>query len=105
MCYLGAQVVFKWQWFDWTRTHPAGNHHMTGQKIWPSNWLLFVISRVKWASGETIWQYQLPHMKKPTTSVAPHHLQPPPLCEKLSKMVGNSAIAVLCRIGQLKDIV
>jgi len=42
MC-SSVQVVFKWQWFDWTSTYPAENHHTTGQKAWPSNWLLFVI--------------------------------------------------------------
>jgi len=42
-----AQVVLKWQWYDWTSTHSAGNHHMIGQKAWPSNWLLFVIPRAQ----------------------------------------------------------
>jgi len=42
-----GQVVFKWQWCEWTSTHLSGNHHMTGQKAWPSNWLLFVISRAQ----------------------------------------------------------
>jgi len=57
---LSAQVVFKWQWYDWEGTHLAENHHITGQKNWPSNQLLFVISR--WASDETFWQCQLQHV-------------------------------------------
>jgi len=27
--------------------HPAGNHHIIGQKVCPLNWLLFVISRAQ----------------------------------------------------------
>jgi len=42
-----AQVVVKWQWYDWIAIHQAGNCHMTGQRVWPSNWLLFVISGVQ----------------------------------------------------------
>ena len=46
MC-LSARVVFKWQWCNWKDIHLAGNCHMTGQRAWPSNWLLFVISRAQ----------------------------------------------------------
>jgi len=62
---IGSLVCFSWDLFlepvwgaqmlGWSSngsgvtrklgTHLAGNHHMTGQKAWPSNWLLFVISR------------------------------------------------------------
>jgi len=42
-----AQVVFKWQWYDWTSTYLVGNRHMTSQKAWSSNWLLLVISRAQ----------------------------------------------------------
>jgi len=28
-----ARVVFKWQWFGWTGTHPVVNGHTTGQKF------------------------------------------------------------------------
>jgi len=42
-----ARVVFNWQWCEWTSIHPAGNRHTTGQKAWPSNWLLFVMSRAQ----------------------------------------------------------
>jgi len=44
---LSAWVVFRWQWCEETSTHPAGNHHMTGQKAWPSNWLLFLTFRAQ----------------------------------------------------------
>jgi len=70
-----ARVVFKWQWCEWTSIHPAWNHHMTGQKAWPSNWLLFVISRAQMGLRRAC---QLQHVEKPATSVAPHHPQPPP---------------------------
>jgi len=44
---LSGWVAFKWQWCDWTNTDLTGNHNMTGQKTWQSNWLLFVISRTQ----------------------------------------------------------
>jgi len=56
-----ALVVFKWQWFDWISTHPAGNHHTTGQKAWPSNWLLFVISTAQMGLR---WDYMWPDLTK-----------------------------------------
>jgi len=71
---LSAQVVFKWQWCDWTSTHPVGNCHTTGQIAWPSNWLLFVISRsqigLKWDHMEVLNFYM---WKKTYHFVAPHH--------------------------------
>jgi len=42
-----TRVVFKWQWCEWTSTHPTGNRHTTGQRVWPSNWLLFVTFRAQ----------------------------------------------------------
>jgi len=44
---VSARVVFKWLWYDWTGIYLAGNLHTTGQWTWPSNWLLFVISRAQ----------------------------------------------------------
>ena len=63
-----AWVVFKWQWCEWTSIHPAGNHHTTGQKAWPSNWLLFVISRAQMGLRWDLLACQLQHVEKPATS-------------------------------------
>jgi len=79
---LSTQVVFKWQWYDWTSTHPAGNHHMTGQKAWPSNWLLLYLwyLEFKWASGPS-GSVQLLCEENPATSWL--STTPPPLCDHL----------------------
>jgi len=62
-----ARVAFKWQWCEWTSIHLAGNHHMTGQKAWLSNWLLFVISRAQIGLRWHLWQCYPLRMEKPTT--------------------------------------
>jgi len=93
-----ARVVFKWPWCDWTGTHLAGNRHMTGQKAWPSNWLLFVISRawmgLRWdhlaVSTSTHGKKPLPWF--PTSpDLHPYMI----ICHSVSKMVGNSASCLL----------
>jgi len=77
--------------------------HQIGYYLW---WLEF-----EWVSGETFWQCQLQHVEKPTFSMAPHHLQPPPLYDHLWGWHKNYLkwqaiqLAVFCRVGQLKDIV
>jgi len=78
-----ARVVFKWQWCGWTSIHPAGNRHTTGQKAWPSNWLLFVISRAQMNLRWDLLACQLQDVEKSATSVAPHHPRPPPLYDHL----------------------
>jgi len=82
MC-SSARVAFKWQWCEWTSIHPAGNHHTTGQKAWPSNWVLFVISRAQMGLRWDLLACQLQHVEKPTTFVAPHHPWPSPLYDHL----------------------
>jgi len=86
-----AQVIFKWQWCEWTGIHPIGNRHTTGQKAWLSNWLLFVISRAQIGLRWDLLACQLQQMEKPTTpDLHPYMI----ICDSginLSKMVGNSA--------------
>jgi len=72
-------VVFKWKWCEWTSTHPAGNCHMTGQKAWPSNWLLFVISRAQMGLKGNLLAVSTSTHGKTHHFVAPHHPQPSPL--------------------------
>jgi len=101
LTYLSAWVVFKWQWCDWTSTHPARNHHTTGQKAWPFNRLLFVIS---WAQIGLGWKCSTSTHKK-LHFMAPHHPWPPPLCNHLWYWHKNYLkwqaiqLAVLCRVG------
>jgi len=40
-------VIFKWQFCYWTGNYPAENHHMTGQRVYYCNDLLFVISKAQ----------------------------------------------------------
>jgi len=80
---LSGWVAFKWQWFDWTSIHPAGNRHTTGQKAWPSNLLPFVISRVqmglRWDHLAVFNFYMWKNL--PLCGSPPP--QPPPLCNHL----------------------
>jgi len=78
MC-LSARVVFKWQWCKWTSTHLAGNRHMTGQKAWPSNWLLYVTFRAQMGLRWDLLAVSTSTVEEPTTSVAPHRPWPSPL--------------------------
>jgi len=55
-------------------THPAGNCHTTGQKAWPPNWLLFVVSR---AQMSLRWDF--PAVSTSTNGKSCHlHGSPPP---------------------------
>jgi len=96
MC-SSAQVVFKWQWCDWKGTHLAVDCHMTGQIVWPSNWLLFVIFRT-WM----VLRWDLLAVSTSTRGKTCHSCSSPPpptstpilwsfviVVQKLSKRVGN----------------
>ena len=77
--------------------------HQIGYYLW---YLEF-----KWASGVTIWQYSTSTHGKTCHFVVPHHPWSLSLCDHLWYWYKNYLkwwaiqLAVLCRVGQLKDIV
>ena len=87
-CSGGLQMAVVWleKW----------NHHMIGQRAWESNWLLFVISR---AQVGLRWRHlAVFYVWKCGSSL--------PLCNHLWYWCKNYLkwwVAILCRVGQLKD--
>jgi len=77
--------------------------HQIGYYLW--------YLELKWASGETIWKCSTSTRGKTHHFMTPHHPQPPPLCDHLWYWCKNYMkwmviqLAVLCRVGQLKDTV
>jgi len=70
-CSGGLQMAVVWK-----VTYLAGNHHMTGQKAWPSNWLLFVISRTWMGLRWDLLAVSTSTRGKPTTFMASYHPWP-----------------------------
>jgi len=109
-----AQVVFKWHWCDWKSTHPAVNRHTTGQKAWPSYWLLFVISRAQMGlrcdllAVSTSTHGKTHHFHGSSPPLISMHHSNVIICDSGIKNYLKWQViqlAVFCRVGQLKDIV
>jgi len=126
----GSLVCFSWGsflwpvWHAWVLGWSSYSSGLTGQaptQLEITTWLARKLGHqigyylwyleLKWASGETIWQCSTSTHGKTHHFVAPHHPQPPPLCDHLWQWCKNYLkwwviqLAVLCRVGQLKDIV
>jgi len=106
MC-SSVQVIFKWQWCDWTNIHPleiatqltSELGHQIGYYLW--------YLELKWTSDETICSVRLVQVKKAATLWLPTTPDLHPYVITCDTGIKISAIQLVapCSVGQLKEIV